>query len=46
MRKYEFVDRYIALIREELEKKLPKEAKIDDMNNKAREILIKIVNRR
>lgn len=43
MRRYEFVDRCVALIREELEKNLPEEATLDEMIDKASKLIKKVV---
>jgi hypothetical protein len=44
IKKYEFVDRLIYLIRDALEKNLPQEATLDEMHEEAKELIKKIFN--
>ena len=42
-KRHEFVERTLYLIRIDLEQKLPKEATLDEMINKAKKIIAKII---
>ena len=43
IKRYEFIERVIYLLRKELEENLPKESSLDDMYNHLEKILKKIV---
>lgn len=42
VRRYDFVDRTIAIIREKLEKNLPQEATLEEMIGKTKELIKEI----
>ena len=43
MKRYDFIDRTIYLIRKELEQKLPNETTLDEFIDKAKELIKKIL---
>lgn len=42
MKRYDFVDRTVAIIREKLEKNLPQEATLEELIEKAKELINEI----